>query len=61
MITIKQVDIQLDIEGTGDEATFEKYFEKHWNRARRIEEESLQRRRLAAADRRLGDRPGAQP
>jgi hypothetical protein len=59
MVTIQNVDVRLDVEGEGDEAVFARLFEKHMKLWRRLEDEMQQRRRMADADRRLGDRPGA--
>ncbi len=59
MVTIQNIDVRFDVEGEGDEAVFARLFEKHMKMWRRMEDEAQQRKRMADADRRLGDRPGA--
>ena len=61
MVTIQNVEVRFDVEGEGDEAVFSRLFEKHMKMWRRLEDEAQQRKKMADAERRLGDRPGARP
>jgi hypothetical protein len=56
MITINNLDVQMDVEGEGDEAAFSRLFEKHITRWYRIESERKARQRLNDSERSVGDR-----
>ena len=56
MITINNLDVQMDVEGEGDEAAFSRLFEKHIARWHRLESERKTRQRLNDSERSVGDR-----
>lgn len=56
MVTINNLDVQLDVEGEGDEAVFSKMFEKHMIRWLRLEAERKAMQRLNDSERSVGDR-----
>ena len=56
MITINNLDVQMDVEGEGDEAAFSRLFEKHIIRWYRLESERKAMQRLHDSERSVGDR-----
>lgn len=56
MVTINQLDVQMDVEGEGDEAVFSRLFEKHINRWHRLERERKFLQNLNESQRSVGDR-----
>jgi hypothetical protein len=59
--TIKNLEIQFDVEAGRDEAVFAKLFDRHISAWQRQKEEAESRRRLSERDRALGDRGGSGP
>jgi hypothetical protein len=61
MVTIRNLEVRLEVEGEGDEAVFARFFEKYIGKWHRLAEEAKARQRCANDYRSLGDRPeGAQ-
>jgi hypothetical protein len=59
--TIKNLEIQFDVEAGRDEAVFARLFDRHISAWQRQKEEAESRRRLSERDRALGDRDGGGP
>jgi hypothetical protein len=59
MVTIHSLEVSLEVEGEGDEATFVRLFEKYMARWSRLDMEAKARQRRLDCDRALVDRsPG---
>ncbi len=59
MITIQNLEVRFEVEGSEDEAVFARLFARHMKLWRRQEQEQQARRELAERGRALGDRPAA--
>lgn len=57
MVTIQNLEIQFDVEGTSDEAVFARLFEQHLRRHEQGEQAARERERRLQAECRLGDQP----
>ena len=55
MVTIRHLEVHLEHDGQGDEATFVAFFEKYISRWNRRMEEAKQRQKMADAHRSVGD------
>jgi hypothetical protein len=55
MVTIKNLEVQFDVEGEGDEAVFTRLFDKHIKVWDRMKTEAKARQRFTDAERSLGD------
>ena len=59
MVTIRNLQVHLEVDGSDEEAAFVRLFEKHINRWCRVRDEQEQRRRYIECTRRLdADRQG---
>jgi hypothetical protein len=56
MVTIHNLEVQFDVEGEGDDATFARLFEKYIRQWARKQEEAQARARWTERGRSLGDR-----
>lgn len=56
MVTINNLEVNFDVEGEGDEATFARLFEKYVRQWNRKEQEAKERERRGRNERSLGDR-----
>jgi hypothetical protein len=61
MLTIKQLDVRFEIEGSDDEASFARLFRKHMRAWKRLQTEEEQRLDAERCDRLLGDREEPKP
>ena len=60
MVTIRNLEVHLEVDGNDEEAAFVRLFEKHINRWSRARDEHDERRRFIECTRRLdADRHGA--
>ncbi|HEX8186079.1 MAG TPA: hypothetical protein VF747_15050 [Blastocatellia bacterium] len=57
MVTINNLDVRFDVEGSGDEENFARLFEKYANKWNRKQEEARARERRSESERAVGDRP----
>jgi hypothetical protein len=55
-VTIQNLEVNVDVEGEGDEAVFARLFTKYINQWSRHAEEQRERERRSASERSLGDR-----
>ena len=58
MVTIHNLEVRLEVEGEGDEATFSRYFDKYIRKWSRLMEEAKARHKQANESRSLGDQHG---
>jgi len=56
VVTISNLEVNFDVAGEGDEATFARLFEKYVRQWNRKQEEAQERERRAKNERSLGDR-----
>jgi hypothetical protein len=57
MVTIQNLEIQFDVEGTSDEAVFARLFEQHLRRHQQGEQVLRERERRLQAECRIDDQP----
>ena len=55
LVTISNLEVNFDVEGEGDEATFARLFEKYVRQWSRKQEEAQERERRGKDERSLGD------
>ncbi len=60
MVTIHNLEVTFDVEGERQEKVFTELFQKHIREWSRMEEQNRAQRRLADAERSLGDRETAE-
>ncbi len=56
MVTISNLEVNFDVDGEGDEATFARLFEKYVRQWHRKQEEAKEREHRGRNERSLGDR-----
>ena len=57
MVTIQKLEVQFEVEGTDEEATFGRLFQQYIRLWSQMNEEETARRRAEDSDRALGDQP----